>query len=200
MPNFNPNHKHMSANKWYALKVRGGREEKIKDAIEKAMLKEDLTTYFDKVILPYEKVYTRKKGKKVIKKHYLAYAFISIDLEGIKKEKKSRNVKEILSDIKGIYGFVGLSGWGDKQDPSPIDPEEINYMLGKAQGVDNIQENIDKTFTQGEVVKIIDGPLQGTIGTIKKIAQEKKKLIVVIKIFKSLTETELSYTQVKKPD
>ncbi len=203
MPNFNPNYKHMSANKWYALKVKGGREKEIKDAIEKAILKENLTTYFDQVILPYEKVHTKKKGKKVIKKRYLAYAFISIDLEGSKKNKKRKErkeIKEVLSDIKGIYGFVGLHGWGDKQEPIPIDPEEISYMLGKAQEIDNVQENINKTYAQGEVVKIIDGPLQGTIGTIKKIAQEKRKLIVVIKIFKSLTEVELSYTQVKKTD
>lgn len=183
----------MSMVKWYTLRVKGGREEKIKKNIENAILSENLTNYFNEIKAPYERIYVKNKGKKKIKKKYLSYLFIAIDLES------SSNIKELINSVEDVYGFVGLSGWGSKQDPVPVSTKEIDIMLGKVQEMDNAEDFIENSFVEGQKIKIISGPFENSIGTIKKVAKSQKKLIVVIKLFKQdLSELELSYTEVKK--
>lgn len=183
----------MNTTKWYALRVKGGREEKVKKAIEDTM-EQQFKEHFQQIVLPFEKVYTRQKGKRVIKKRYLSYLFIAIDIT--KNNKNGKSARQILRQIKDVYGFLNLSDSKADQEPIPVDPQEIDRMLGKAQETSHAQ--IEKKFIQGETIKIVDGPLQGTVGNIKSISKEQKKLIVTIKIFKNLTEAQLSYTQVEK--
>ena len=52
--------------------------------------------------------------------------------------------------------------------------------------------------TTNKTVKIIDGPFNSFSGVIDEINLEKKKLMVIVKIFGRRTPVELSFVQVIK--
>ena len=186
----------MNITKWYALKVRGGKEEKVKESIEEAIVKEKLSPYFDQIILPFEKVYLTQKGKQKMKKSYLSYLFISLDLEGGKNSKK--DIKQVISEVGGVYGFVGASGWKGNQDPIPVGSQEIDKMLGKAQEGTNVKDGADQIFVKKEMIKIIDGPLKGFEATVQEVVPKQKMLKVYISCFGRPTPADVSYAQAQK--
>src|SRR5262245_61325649 len=55
-----------SNKRWYVVKVQSGREESIKQAIEKGVKREGLEEFFGQIIIPVEKVTEMVKGKKVV--------------------------------------------------------------------------------------------------------------------------------------
>src|SRR5438874_8493975 len=61
--------------KWYVVKVQSGREESIKDAIERRVKIEGLGDYFGQIIIPVERVTEMRNGKRVVKerKRYPGY-------------------------------------------------------------------------------------------------------------------------------
>lgn len=185
----------LSVHKWYVLKVKGGREESVKKRIEEVIEKKKLEACFDRIVVPFENVYFNKKGKRVQKKRYLSYLFISIDLDESNPLREA--VKEAISGIAGVYGFLSSSGTGKNEDPTPVDQQEIDVMLRKVLEVGST-DAVNKIFSEKDAVEIVDGPLQGTKGIVKRVLSEQKKLKVMIKIFSNLTETEVSYRQVKK--
>ena len=67
--------------------------------------------------------------------------------------------------------------------------------------VDELQEKVETVvipYTEGESVKVTDGPFNGFTGIVEKVNEEKRKLEVIVKIFGRKTPLELSYTQVEK--
>src|SRR5438132_10752620 len=50
--------------KWYVVKVQSGREESIKDAIERRVKIEGLGDYFGQIIIPVERVTEMRNGKR----------------------------------------------------------------------------------------------------------------------------------------
>ena len=53
-------------------------------------------------------------------------------------------------------------------------------------------------YVVGENVKVIDGPFNGFSGLIEEINEEKRKLLVMVKIFGRKTPLELNFMQVEK--
>ena len=179
----------MDTHQWYALRVRGGREEKVKEALENAFSKKKLEDALGEIILPFEKVFAVKNGKKTAKKRYFAYLFVQLTL--------SDQVKDTLQDVEGVYGFVGAGSWSMKEEPTPVSQQEIDRMMGKAPETAQVAEVSQERFREGQVVRIVTGPLKGTASTIQKIFSEQRKLVATIRIFGTLTKTELSYEQVE---
>ena len=55
----------MSLN-WYVLRAISGKENKIKTYLEKEIKRNDLEKFIPEVMIPYEKVYVMRDGKKKI--------------------------------------------------------------------------------------------------------------------------------------
>ena len=51
--------------KWYVVRVAGGKEKKAKELLDNEIRRLNLDTYISNVLIPTEKVYQVKKGKKV---------------------------------------------------------------------------------------------------------------------------------------
>jgi transcriptional antiterminator NusG len=70
--------------------------------------------------------------------------------------------------------------------------------LGQVDEMIDSEEELMEPFILGETVKIIDGPFNSFSGVIDEINLEKKKLMVIVKIFGRRTPVELSFVQVIK--
>ena len=175
--------------RWYVVRAISGKEKKVKEYIELEISRVKLSDYVAQVLIPTEKVYQIRNGKKVSKERnfFPGYVLVEAALVG--------EVPHVIKNITNVIGFLGEEKGGD---PMPLRPAEVNRILGK---VDELAENeaeINIPYIVGESVKVIDGPFNSFSGIIEEINEEKKKLKVSVKIFGRKTPVELSYMQVEK--
>ena len=52
--------------KWYVLRAVSGKENKVKEYLESEIKKTDLGKYISQVLIPTEKTYIMRNGKKVL--------------------------------------------------------------------------------------------------------------------------------------
>ncbi len=179
-----------SKKEWYVLRAISGKEAKVKDVFDAAIKNTDLGHYVSQVLIPTEKVYTTRNGKKVLKERtlYSGYVFIQASLTG-EVEYELRNTTNVIDFLRG-------RAKGSK--PEALRESEVMRMLGAA---DEISEQIDETtdrFIVGEPVKVTFGPFSGFSGVIKEVNTEKKKIKVEVKIFGRPTDLELENSQVER--
>ena len=178
-----------NSKKWYVLRAIGGKEKKVKEYIENEIANGDLKGFVEQVLIPTEKVYQIRNGKKISKERnfFPGYVLIEADLVG--------EVAHTLRNFPNVIGFLGDTKGGD---PVPMRQNEVNTILGRVDELAENDEEINIPFVVGETVKVIDGPFNGFNGTIEEINEEKKKLQVMVKIFGRKTPLELSFMQVEK--
>ena len=175
--------------KWYSLRVVSGKEKSIKERIELEVQREGWSEIVPQILVPSEKVYRIRNGKRVILERNILPGYILVEADS---KKFSGEIIQVITNVTNVIGFLG------KTNPIPMTQAEANRMLGK---VDESQEEsaaLIEPFLEGETVKIIDGPFNDFIGDVKEVNEDKKKLKVIVKIFGRGTEVELNYVQVEK--
>jgi transcriptional antiterminator NusG len=179
--------------KWYVLRVVSGQEKKVKSYLETEIERSKLTEFIPQVLIPSEKVYEMRNGKKRVRERnfFPGYVLISADLS-------NGEAYHMVNNIPGVIGFLGGSGTGSSKDPVPLRQSEVNRILGKVDQLDEMEERLETPFIKGESVKVMDGPFSGFTGSVEEIFEDKKKLNVMVKIFGRNTPVELSYMQVEK--
>jgi transcriptional antiterminator NusG len=143
-------------------------------------------------MIPYEKVYVMRNGKKQIKEknYFPGYVLVSADFS-------HGEVQPVIKNVPGVIGFLG-SGAGASRVPIPLRESEINRIFGKFDESNAEDEVMLSPFVVGEDVKVMDGPFNGFTGSIAQIFEDRKKLNVTVKIFGRSTPVELNYFQVEK--
>lgn len=178
-----------SNKKWLVLKVVSGQENKIKGYIDMEILRSKWENAITTVLVPTEKVYKIKAGKKIIKDKtlYPGYMYIEVEDKVV--------TTEMLASIRSITGVMNFLGGNQ---PQTLRPAEVQKLLGKIDEAIGAGETLMEPFIINESIKIIDGPFNDFIGTIEEINEEKKKLKVVVKIFGRKQPVEVSFGQVDK--
>lgn len=173
--------------KWYVIRAISGNEKKVKQYLESEISRLGLQDYISKILIPTEKIYQVRNGKKISKERnfFPGYILIEAVLVG--------EVPHIIRDIPGVLGFLGAKG-----EPHPLRPAEVKRILGKVDELAEQGEGINVPFIVGETVTVIDGPFNSFSGVIEEINEEKKKLKVMVKIFGRKTPLELGFMQVEK--
>ncbi len=174
--------------KWYVLRAIGGKEKRVKEYIESEISRLNLQEFISQVLIPTEKVYQIRNGKKISKERnfFPGYVLIEAALVG--------EITHILKNIPNVIGFLESEG----DNPTPLRQSEANRILGKVDELAESDEEINVPFYVGETVKVIDGPFNSFNGIIEEVNEEKKKLKVMVKIFGRKTPLELSFMQVEK--
>ena len=181
--------------KWYVLRVVSGQEKKVKSYLETEIERSKLGEFIPQVLIPSEKVYEMRNGKKRVRERnfFPGYVLISADLA-------NGEAYHVVNNIPGVIGFLGNNGTGSSKDPVALRQSEVNRILGKVDEIDEFEVKLETPFIKGESVKVMDGPFSGFTGTVEEIFEDKKKLNVMVKIFGRNTPVELSYMQVEKLD
>ncbi len=175
---------------WYVVKAVSGQEKKVKTYIENEITRHGLGEYVSQVLVPTEKVYQIKNGKKVSREKFYFPGYIVIEAILVGE------VPHVIKSVTGVLGFLGEKS--GKGMPEPLRQSEVNRILGKVDELSETQSEMNVPFIVGETVKVVDGPFNSFTGVIENINEEKKKLKVMVKIFGRKTPLELSYMQVAK--
>ena len=154
--------------KWYALQCLSNHESKVERYLAKYKEEnEEFAQCLNKVLVPIETVSEVKNGKKRQRdrKFYPGYVFVEMklfDQVGILKKKPWYKIKE----TDGVINFIG------KENPTPLAADEIGRILKQVNEAEG-KEVPKVKFTQGELVKILDGPFLNLTGEIEEIDPQK---------------------------
>lgn len=174
--------------KWYVVRAVSGKEKKVKQYIEAEINRLGISHLVPQVLIPMEKYYQMRDGKKIAKERnfYPGYVLIEVALDS--------ELEHLIKGINSVIGFLG-----DKEGNAiPLRQAEVNRILGKVDEMSEQAEVINVPYYVGESVKVVDGPFNGFTGEIEEVNEEKKKLKVMVKVFGRKTPLELNYMQVEK--
>jgi transcriptional antiterminator NusG len=172
--------------KWYIAKAQTGQENKVTKSLKERIVNHKMTEFFADILVPEETLVTTAGGKKktIKKKFFPGYVLIKM----IMNDKTWHLVKS----TDKITGFVG----GTLDKPAPITNEEAAYMTSQMEdGFKKPRTTVN--FSEGESVKVIEGPFANFVGTIEAVS-DKGKVKVNVSIFGRPTPVELDFSQVEK--
>ena len=166
--------------RWYVVHTYSGYENKVKTDLEKTIKNRELEDFFFNIVVPMEEQVEIKDGKRKtnLKKVFPGYVLIKMIV--------TEESWYIVRNTRGVTGFVG-SG----TDPIPLTDAEIRNM-----GFDAVPVNID--YDVSDTVQVVNGPLEGFVGTVQEINKEKQKVKVLVSMFGRETPVELEFSQVQK--
>ena len=173
--------------KWYVLRAVSGKENKVKEYLESEIQKTELGKYISQVLIPTEKTYIVRAGKKVLKERpYLpGYVLIEAELIG-----------EVVHELKNINYVAGFLP--NTASPQPLRESEVRRILGTIDELGEVSDEMDVNYYVGEIVKVTSGPFSSFSGVVEEVNEERKKLKVMVKIFGRKSLLELGYMQVEK--
>lgn len=184
-----PSNKH-----WYVVKVQSGREESIKESIERRVKIEGLEEYYGQIVIPVERVTEMRNGKRVHKERKLYPGYLMVEVE------YNDQILYLFRETSGVGDFVGGSV---HRAPPPMSDREIERMLHGQQKSDKTSgdEKVIITkprFGPGDRVKVTDGTFAGMEGEVKELHEQKGSVSVELTIFGRPVQVEFEYWQVEQ--
>jgi transcriptional antiterminator NusG len=176
--------------KWYVIKTVTSKEKQCKEQIDSEIRNNGFDSMVKQVVIPMEKIYHVRNGKKVAteRNHFPGYILIEM-------------VPRILGELKTIFKGVNfVSGFLGEDKPQALRQSEVNNILGKMDELANADETVIDHYSIGELVKIIDGPFNNFMGKVTTVNEDKKKLTLNVKIFGRETPLEVDYAQISKDE
>jgi transcriptional antiterminator NusG len=171
--------------KWYVVRTYSGHENKVKAYIENEVAQAALGERIGSVIVPSEKVFEMKDGKKKSKTRTFFPGYILVEAS------LDKTVTHLILNAPSVISFVG-----PKNAPAPLQAGEVRRLIGKIEERKDV-EVIEIPFKVGEAVKVTDGPFNNFTGFVQEINEEKMKLKVMVSIFGRKTPVELDFSQVE---
>ena len=181
---------------WYTVHTYSGYEQKIEKLIRRLMETDaKFATVCLDVKIPFETVTVIKDGvKKEVKQKVLpGYILVELDMP------EDDSWKGYCSQIKRIQGVTGFLTATRSSKPIPLSKDEMSVILQKTGEIKAEKAFKHKqSFSEGETVKVTDGPFSGFTGVIEEVNNEKNRIRVSVEIFGRPTPVEIEFTQVEK--
>ncbi len=164
--------------KWYVVHTYSGYEKKVADTIQKTVKNRNLQELIFDVRIPMETVteISDTGAREVERKLFPGYVLVKMHMND--------ESWYIIRNTRGVTSFVG-----PESKPVPLTEKEIAAL-----GVETIEVKL--SYAVGDSVKVIDGPFDGSIGTVTEISLPKGTVMVNVSMFGRETPVELSFNQV----
>lgn len=174
--------------KWYVLRTFSGREKKVKKYLEQEVERLDLEDRLEEILIPTEKVFEMRRGKKRSreKRFFPGYILLHAFLDS--------SLLHLIDNTPNVIGFLTSGNSG----PVPLRPDEVNRILGRMDEAREAGEQPEIPYTVGDAVNVIDGPFSDFSGFVEEVYPEKMKVKVMVSIFGRKTPLELDYLQIEK--
>ena len=170
--------------KWYVLHTYTAQEDRVKETIIKGIKDTEFESLVGEVLIPRQKTYHIREGKKIERERKIFNSYIIIECE---------LTKALLTFIVGIPGVTHFLGTG--KTPIVLSQAEIDRLLGIGERT-GAKVNAFNYFP-GDKIKIVNGPFEDFEGLIDKINPENEKLVVNVTVFGRVTPVEVNMDQVE---
>jgi len=171
---------------WYIVRAQANRERKVSERILKEADKGELNGVIGRVIVPLEKVFATKNGKKTQREKVLFPGYVFVETTAIGE------LKQVVKKIDGATGLLS-----DRAGNIQVIPEkEVSRMIGLHE--ENKAKEFTDIFSIGDEVTVAEGPFASFKGNIEHIDKERGKIKVNVLIFGRPTTVELEDTQIRK--
>lgn len=169
--------------KWYVLHTFSGYENVAKENLEIVKDKYNLQERIFDIVIPMEDVVEEKNGKQKIVSRKVMPGYIMV------KMIYGDDIWHAVTRTRGITGFVGPKG-----RPLHLTEEEIRKMRLEKNTV------VDISISENDKVEVLDGALNGFVGTVISVDRENAKCKVMVEMFGRDTPVDLNLDQVRKFD
>lgn len=167
--------------KWYVLHTFSGYENVAKENLEIVTNKYSLQERIFDIVIPMEDVVEDKNGKRKVVSRKIMPGYIYV------KMIYGDDIWHAVTRTRGITGFVGPKG-----RPLPLTEEETRKMhLEKV-----VVVNVD--LAENDKVEVLDGPLNGFVGTVIGVDAQGNKCRVMVEMFGRETPVDLGLDQIRK--
>lgn len=165
---------------WYVIHTYSGYENKVKANLEKTIENRKLQDQICEVIIPVHDVVEIKNGarKTVQKKQFPGYVLVNMVMND--------DTWYIVRNTRGVTGFVGP---GSK--PVPLSEEEIAPLI-------NTSEQVLVSFVPGDVVSVVSGVWEGTVGKVITVNEGKQTVTIKVDMFGRETPVDIGFIDIKR--
>lgn len=178
--------KESSKMSWYAVRTQNNKELSVLEKLKNEVKISNLEDKLGQVIVPSEKIFSIKNGKKIFREKVTipGYIFVETSAKG--------EIANILKLINGSSGFVRTRSG----EIVAMKDHEVKKILSDQEVSDN--KDFSNTYVLDEMVEIIDGPFSTFKGKITQMDVEKDRLKIQVSIFGRPTSVDLTFIQIKK--
>ena len=170
--------------KWFVVHTTSGHEARVAETLRQRVETMGLEDRVFELMVPTQDRVVIRGGKKATIKEKIFPGYLLVKL------LMDDSAWLAVRTTPGITGFVGAG-----RTPTPLSESEVANIQ---KFVSAPAKRFKTRFSNGEAVKITDGPFSDFLGTIDNIDQEKGKVKVLVSIFGRETPVELDLLQIAK--
>lgn len=170
---------------WYAVHTYSGYEDAVARYLKQRVDSLEMNDKIFSITVPKEKKIKIKNGKRqeIEEKIYPGYVLVDMIL--------TDDSWYVVRNTPRVTGFVG----SDSTTPLPLSQKEVDELMMRMGKKD---EAFAVDLTEGDMVKIIDGPFKDYDAKVAGVDEKNGTVKVVIAIFGRDTTMELDSLQVQK--
>ena len=165
-------------------------QEAILKRVEKGEKIADTDAQISAVLVPSEEKIEIKDGERQVvnKKMYAGYLLVKMIM--------TDDSWFAVRNTPGVTGFVSAEDETDRRPkPVPLESHEVERIMNR---MNSGTPSVSVGLTQGDSVKILDGPFAEFMGTVDVVNKERGKVTVHVSFFGRETPLELDFLQVEK--
>src|SRR6478609_8354292 len=134
--------------RFFTLRVASNKEDRVREALQRKVKIEGLDTVVGRIVVPSERVRTRKEGKvrDSDRKLYPGYVFIELELDS--NGMIPENVWFMIKETDGVGDFIGSNG-----KPTPMSPKDEAKMVEAAERPEEAP-SLRTEYKKGDKIKV----------------------------------------------
>ena len=169
----------MDEARWYVVHTYSGYENAVAATVMKAAENRKMLDQVLEVKIPTETITEihESQTKTVERKTFPGYVIIKMVMNDVSWH--------LVRNVRGVTGFVGSAN-----KAIPLSEDEVLSL-----GIE--RHEVVVGFEVGSTVKVVDGPLDGFLGTVEEIEHEKTRARVVVSMFGRETPVDLDFDQIE---
>lgn len=180
------------AKNWYVVRVQSGKEDPVREALERRVKADALQGTVCRIVVPSERISEIRGGKKQVRERKIYPGYLMVEIETGEAPEIPEEAWFTIRETPGIGDFLG-----DGRRPISMSKRDVEKILGEVEHREAAPK-VKMPFSPGEAVQIKEGPFENFEGSVEEVSPAKGTVKVVVTIFGRPTPVELEYWQVER--
>ena len=114
--------------KWYVLRVQSGKEDQVRETLDRRIQAEELDKSITRVLVPSERISEIRGGQKRVRERKIYPGYIMVEIETEEAGRIPETAWFTIRETGGIGDFLG-----DRTGPTPMSKRDVDKILGEAE-------------------------------------------------------------------